>query len=236
MRKYFVWVLISLLAIGANAQESAVAPKTDSVSLDLAKTALKAHGGEKFKNMKTLVVRGTTDISGAFPQSLPAGFAMIIAGEKYRLEISSPVQSFKQIYDGAQTFSSINGFSLPPINRLGLPLLQRLGEEGFNVSDLPETAKKKKGFRITSPEGYYTDFFVDEKNGNVKAYEASYDVNGRKVTTSVEIDKNRTVEGVIVPETYSQRFDLGNLTIYSAFKAREIVINSEISNDVFVMN
>ena len=161
---------------------------------------------------------------------------MILSGEKYRLEINNPFQPFKQIYDGEQTFSSFNGISLPPINRLGLPLLQRFENEGFKVSGLPELLKKKKGFRITSPEGYYTDFIVDEKSGMIKSYEASYDLNGRNATTSVEIDKTRDVDGVIIPESYSQRFDLGGLIIYSAFKAKEINVNSEITNDVFVMN
>lgn len=201
--------------------------------LDLAKAALAAHGGDKFKNMKTLVVRGTADVSGSPSTTFPATFAMIYSGEKYRLEISNPFTPFKQIYDGQQTVSSVAGFSLPPINRLGLPLLPKIEEKDFTVSVLPDAKKKKLGFRITSPEGYYTDFFVDEKTGQVKSYEASYEFNGRTITTAVEIDKVREVEGVKVPERYAQRFETGNLTIYSDFKAKEILVNSTVADDVF---
>lgn len=201
--------------------------------LDLAKAALAWHGGDKFKQMKTLVVRGTADVSGSPSTTFPATFAMIYSGDKYRLEISNPITPFKQIYDGEQTVSSVNGFSLPPINRLGLPLLAKLEEKDFTVSALPEKSKKKLGFRITSPEGYYTDFFVDEKTGQVKSYEASYDFNGRSITTSVDIDKVREVEGVKVPERYAQRFETGSLTIYTDFKAKEILVNSTVTDDIF---
>jgi hypothetical protein len=172
--------------------------------------------------MKTLIVRG------------PATFATIYAGDKYRLEISNPLQPFKQVYDGKETSSSIDNFYLPPINRLGLPLLQKIETEGFSVASLPEKSKKK-GFRITSPEGYYTDFFIDEKTNQIKGYEASYDYNGRKITTSVEIDKMRDVNGIIVPERYAQRFDTGQFTIYANFKAKEILVDTEVADDVFTM-
>ena len=102
------------------------------------------------------------------------------------------------------------------------------------VSALPDKSKKK-GFRITSPEGYYTDFFIDEKTNHIKSYEASYDYNGRKITTSVEIDKMREVSGVFVPERYAQRFDTGQFTIYANFKAKEILVDTEVADDVFTM-
>lgn len=210
------------------------ASKVTTSSLDTAKLALAAHGGDKFKKMKTLVVRGTADVSGSPTTTFPASFVTIYAGDKYRLEITNPFQPFKQVYDGRETLSSIENFYLPPINRLGLPLLPKIEMEGFSVSALSEKTKKK-GFRITSPEGYYTDFFVDEKTNQVKGYEASYDYNGRKITTSVEIDKMRDVAGVIVPERYAQRLDLGQLTVYVNFKAKEILVDTEVAEDVFTM-
>jgi hypothetical protein len=216
--------------------KTTVAVSKTATPLELAKAALVAHGGDKFKNMKTLVVRGTADVSGSPSTTFPATFAMIYSGEKYRLEISNPFTPFKQIYDGQQTVSSVAGFSLPPINRLGLPLLPKIEEKDFTVSALPDAKKKKSGFRITSPEGYYTDFFVDEKTGQVKNYEASYEFNGRTITTAVEIDKVREVEGVKVPERYAQRFETGNLTIYSDFEAKEILVNSNVADDVFAID
>jgi hypothetical protein len=238
---FFLFILIFSLNISAQDKATADSKEKDrtaaaqtNVPLETAKLALAAHGGDKFKKMKTLVVRGTADVSGSPTTTFPAGFVTIYAGDRYRLEISNPVQPFKQIYDGRDTFSSIDNFYLPPINRLGLPLLQKIGTEGFTVSALPEKIKKK-GFRITSPEGYYTDFFVDEKTNQIKSYEASYDYNGRKITTSVEIDKMRDVAGVIVPERYAQRFDLGQLTVYANFKAKEILVDTEVADDVFTM-
>jgi len=65
--------------------------------------------------------------------------------------------------------------------------------------------------------------------------QASYDVNGRLVTTSVEISKYRNVEGVIVPEKFAQRFDLGQFTAYADFKAKDILVNSAVSDDVFTL-
>jgi hypothetical protein len=203
--------------------------------MDLAKAALLAHGGDKFKNMKTLVVIGTADVSGSPSMTFPAPFVMTYSGDKYRLEMKTPFMEFKQIYDGQQTYSSAGEVALPPINRLGLPLLPKIEEKDYIVSALPEMKKKKAGFRVTSPEGYYTDFFVDEKTGQVKGYEASYEVSGRTITTAVEIDKMREVEGVKVPEKYAQRFETGNLTIYANFKAKDILVNSTVADDVFVM-
>lgn len=247
MKKVFVSLFVVLFSLNAFAQKDQKPKKEESkkevvknvveqTPLDVAKSALAAHGGDKFKNMKTLVVRGTADVSGSPSTTFPATFAMILSGEKYRLEISNPFQPFKQVYNGEQTSSSVDNFTLPPINRLGLPLLQKIEKDGFTVSGLPEKYKKKKGFRITSPEGFYTDFFTDEKTGRIKSYEAEYDYNNRKITTSVEIDKVLDVKGVLVPEKYAQRFDLGQLTIYTNFKAKEILVDSEIADDVFVLN
>ncbi len=215
-------------------KDKSVSSRAAASPLETAKLALTAHGGDKLKKMKTLVVRGTADVSGSPTMTFPATFATIYAGDKYRLEISNPFQPFKQIYDGRQTLSSLDNFHLPPINRLGLPLLPKIETEGFTVAELPEKSKKK-GFRITSPEGYYTDFFVDEKTNQIKSYEASYQSNGRKITTSVEIDKMRDVSGIIVPERYAQRFDLAQFTIYANFKAKEILVDSEVADDVFSM-
>jgi hypothetical protein len=239
MRKFGILLFVFVLTANIFAQkepvtkEKIVAETKTTLPLDLAKAALAAHGGDKFKAMKTLIVKGSADVSASPTQSFPSTFVMIFSNDKYRYELTNPFRPFKQTYDGQQTVSSIENFTLPPINRLGLQLLQRMDEKGFTVSALPETSKKKNGFRITSPEGFYTDFFIDEKTGQIKSYEASYDFNGRNVTTSVEIDKIREVDGVKIPEKYAQRFELGFATIYADFKAKDILVNSTVSDDVF---
>lgn len=246
--------IIALLIVTGSASFSAMAQAPQSVKspepaktpaasivagkvvMDLARAALAAHGGDKLKQMKTLVMRGSVDITtSAFNQAIPSTFVTIIAGEKYNYELNNPFQPLKQVFDGQQTFSSIQGFSLPPITSLGFPLLPKIGETGYAITALGEINKKKTGFRMTTPEGYYTDFFLDEKSNQVKGYESSYEYDGRKITTSVAIDKCQLVEGVLVPEKYSQRFDLGNLTAYADFKSKVILVNSKVDDDVFAM-
>ena len=242
MKTLFLISLVFCFSLGVVGQTVAKVKPGDTTSststnaaVELSKAALVAHGGDKLKNAKTLIVRGTADITmSTFNQAIPAGFAIVIAGERYRLYIQSQFQSLKQVYDGKETFSSLPGFSLPPVTSLGFPLLLRVGDTGYVISPLAETGKKK-GFRMTTPEGFYTDFFLDEKTNQIKGYKSSYDFNGRTITTSVVIDKYRVVDGITVPEKYSQRFDLGQMTAYADFKAKEILINSPVADDVFAI-
>lgn len=199
---------------------------------DAAAATFAAHGGNKLKAIKTLVIRGSVDVT-VQAQSLPGGFSTVISGNKYILDIQTAFQSIKQTFDGQNTVSSINGFTLPPVTSLGFPLLPRIGDEGYVFSSLPVGKKKENGFRITAPDGFYTDFYIDEKTKLIKSYESAYEVNGRVVTTSVEVDKFRVVDGVTIPERYAQRFDLGQLTAYANFKAKDILINSPIDDAVF---
>lgn len=201
----------------------------------IANRVLEAHGGAKLKAMRTLVIRGSVDVTtSAITQTIPATFVTIFAGDRYRIELNNPFQPFKQVYDGVNTTSSIQGgLTLPPINRLGFPVLPKIGEAGFIITPLPDNKKKRKGFRMTSPEGYFTDFYLDEKTNQVKGYDSTYNIGGRTVTTSVEIDKYQIVEGIAVPEKYVQRFDTEQMTIYATFKAKEILINTPIADDVF---
>src|SRR5688572_27217671 len=154
--------LISATAQTGNSKQPA--PAKYEAEIALAKKALEAHGGEKLRSMKTLIMRGSVDVTtSAFNQAIPATFIVIFAKEKYRFEIMNPFQPIKQVFDGVNTSTTIQGgMTLPPITRLGFPLLPMVGQPGFVITPLPE-AKKKKGFRMTSPEGYYTDFYLDEK-------------------------------------------------------------------------
>lgn len=201
--------------------------------MEIARAAVAAHGGDKLKQMKTLIVAGSGEISPSPSQTIPATFRLIIAGERYAFELNNPISPLKQIFDGKQKYSS--GYELPPMTSLGFPLLPKVGMEGFEVTALPDLKKKKKGFRMTAPDGFYTDFFVDEKTGQIKGYESSYEVMGRTVTTSVAIDEFQTVEGVIIPKKYSQRFDLGQITAYARFNTKQILVNSVLGDDVFAM-
>ncbi len=208
---------------------------SDTAAIEVAKATLAAHGGDKLKQLKSLVMKGSADLT-FMGQAMPGAFSTAVSGDKYYFELTSAVQSLKQVFDGRETYSSVQGFALPPVTSLGFPVLQRIGDAGYNISELGELLKKKKrGFRITTPEGYYTDFFVDEKTSQIKGYESSYEVGGRIVTTSVEVDEVQTIEGLVVPKKYSQRFDLGQITAYANFKTKEILVNPIMDASAFTI-
>jgi len=236
MRSISLFIVIVGLAISALGQTKAVSATQDfAAERALAKLAVEAQWGEKVWKMKTPGMSGSVDVTASsFPQAIPATFIMIFSGDKYRVEINNPFQPLKQAFDGANTVTSIgNGLTLPPFNRVGFPVLQRIGETGFAVIPIAENKSKKKGFRVTTPEGYLTDFYLDEKTNQIKSYESSFTSNGRTVKTSVEFDRMRVVDGVTVPEKYVQRFDLDQLTFYAAFNTKSLTINTEVANDVF---
>jgi hypothetical protein len=247
MKKFGILLFVIIFAASVSAQKeqntkdkekdkTVVAETKTADPLELAKKSLAAHGGDKFKNVKNIFIKGTTEISTSPTQMLPAGFVIIYEGEKYSFDIQAPPMfNFKQVYDGQETYSSMRGMSLPPLNRLGFPLLIKIEEKGFVVSALPEKFKKKRGFRITAPDGYYTDFITDEKTNLVKEYESSYDFNGGQVTTSVAIDGYKEIGGMLINEKFSQRLEMGQMSYYSNFKAKEILVDTKIPENAFAL-
>lgn len=227
-------VLFHFLLTCVSFGQSTPSPKFEA-EVALAKLALEAHGGEKLRNMRSLIMRGSVDFTtSAFNQAIPATFSIVLKKEKYRFEILNQFQPLKQVFDGVNTSTTIQGgMTLPPVTRLGFPVLPMIGSPGYVITALPNGKVKRRGFRITSPDGYFTDFYLDEKTNEVKGYDSTYDMNGRTVTTSVEVDKMRVVDGIKVPEKYAQRIDTEQITIYADFKSKEILINSEIADDVF---
>lgn len=243
--------LVAATALSANAQqdkskdkskapEAGAVTKTglirpDAAPLDLAKAAIAAHGGDKFKAAKSIIQRGAVEATApGSAQAVPAAYAVVTKGDKFRFEITSQFFNFLQIFDGEHLHTSIARFDVPPLNKMGFILLTRAEDQGYKVTALPDK-KKRRGFRISSPDGYSSDYYIDPANGQVLAYEAKFAVDGREITTSVENDKFREVSGVLLPEKYSQRLELGQMTFYASFKAKEILVNSEIADDVFVM-
>jgi len=235
---FFAILMVSALCVFAQPANGAGSgePKAEfAAEREMAGKAQNAHGGEKLRKMTSLVIRGSVGISFS-AQTIPATFVTVFSGDKYRFELNNPFQPIVQVNDGTQASASVgNGITLPPLNRIGFPVLQRIGDFGFIVTALPEEKRKKGGFRVTSPEGVVTDFFIDTKTGMIKGYDSAYEFGGRTGTTSVEIDKYRLVDGVQIPERYVQRFDLGPNTIYADFKAKDILVNSELAADVFTI-
>lgn len=227
MRNFVLIVLFTIFALNLSAQETA--------PLELAKATLKAHGGEKFTQINVLAMGGSGDVTQpGGVQVIPITFAIAYTTGKYRFDINGGTFfTFQQIYDGEKIYTSLDGILLPPVNLVGLPMLAKIEAKGFTVSALSDKLKKKKGFRVTSPDGFYTDFVIDEKTSLVKEYEAKYEVSGKKATTSVEIKKFRSVEGVMINEKFSQRLEVGQFSSYGNFNAKEIKINGTLTDEVF---
>src|SRR6266852_4873640 len=92
---------------------SAITP--NSTPLELARAALAAQGGDKFKNLKSMMLVGTVDL---YPpgtiQSTPGKFVMITVGDKMRIDIEAlGMPKFKQVFDGQRSSSSIPGAEMP---------------------------------------------------------------------------------------------------------------------------
>jgi hypothetical protein len=201
-------------------------------AIDLARAALAAHGGEKFRQLRTLLMTGTADLSmQQSPQVLPARFAMTYKGDRTRLDLKSPMMDIFAISDGTRSYSSFKGFAVPSLNKFSTRVLARYDQPGYVVSELPNK-KKWRGFRITDPDGDATDFYMDPTTGRVMSYEFTY-MGAHSV---VEHDKFRIVDGVLIPERFAQRFETSNMgAVYADFKVREIQVNLEIADDVFAI-
>lgn len=108
MKKYLIAILIAVFAMAGIAQKkddknkvSKVEANAEKVLIELANATLKAHGGDSFKNMKSLTIIGSVDVTpSTFQQKIPATFVTIFAGDKYRFELNNPFQPIKQIFDG----------------------------------------------------------------------------------------------------------------------------------------
>jgi hypothetical protein len=204
----------------------------NTTPIELARAALAAQGGDKFKNLKSMMLVGSVDL---YPpnsaQSIPGKFAMVTAGDRVRIDIDArPVFVFKQIYDGQQSFSSIPGVQMPPASKFGLPVLAKFDQPGYTVSGLPDK-KKLRGFRVVDAEGNTTDFYLDPATGRVMTYLIPY----RGYTFGTENSKMKEVEGVLIPFNFTQRLEMAQGAFFAEYKVKEVKLNQPISDDVFTI-
>lgn len=203
----------------------------ESTPKDLARAAFLAQGGEKFRSVQNMMLRGSVQL---YPpnsvQSIPGSFSLVTAGEKLRMEIDArPAIVFKQIYDGDQSYSSLPNVALPPLTKFGLGALARFDQPGYQI--FATTDKKKRGFRIVDPEGYTTDYFIDTKTGRVTTFLIYY--NG--VTLGTENSKFKEVEGVLVPFSFSQKFEMPMGAFFAEFTVKEVKLNQQLAEDAFAI-
>jgi hypothetical protein len=209
---------------------SSVAITATSTPIDLARAALAAQGGDKFKNLKNLVLGGSAELyapNSATP--LQGDFTMVQgSGDRFRLYVKTPIFQFLQIFDGQQTYSSIPNLSMPNPAKSGFGLLTKFEQTGYTVSALPDK-KKQRAFRITGPEGDSTDFFVDAITARVVMY--TIPVMGS--TFIVEQKNLKEIDGVLVPYTIAQKFGTPQGDYFAEFKVKTAKLNETLGDDVF---
>lgn len=211
------------------AAKTAVAITASTSPMDLARAALLAQGGEKFRSLKSLVLIGSVDLYAPnSAQSLPGKFVVVTAGDRVRIEIQSPAFNFRQIYDGQQGYSSIPQMQLPPPSKFGLNLLNKFEQTGYTVTALPDK-KKQRAFRITDAEGNSTDFYVDPATGRVMTFLIPYE----GYTFGVENTSLKEVDGVLVPYAFTQRLETPQGAFFAEYKVKTVKINEPLGEDVF---
>ena len=204
----------------------------NSTPVELARAALMAQGGDKFKNLKSMMMVGSANLYAPnSSQSVPGKFVMVTAGDKVRIDIdATPIFKFKQVFDGQQSFSSMPGITMPPASKFGLPVLAKYDQPGYTVSALPDK-KKLRAFRIVDAEGNTTDFYIDPATARVSQYLIPY--NGYMFGT--ENSKFSEVEGVLIPFSFTQRLETPQGAFFAEYKVKEVKLNLPIGDDVFVI-
>jgi hypothetical protein len=141
-----------------------------------------------------------------------------------------PVIVFKQIYNGEQSYSSMPGVEVPPLSRYGLGVLSKFDQPGYKVTGIANK-KKLRGFRIEDADGYATDFYIDPTNGRVMEFFLTYS----GYTFGTAHNKFKEVDGILVPSSFSQRFEMPQGAFFAEYNVKEIKINQTLGEDAFAI-
>lgn len=236
---------LAISAIGVGAQTDAKKTGTNdkgttataaitatTTPLDMARAALIAQGGEKYRNLKSIVLKGNVDLYAPnTTQSIPGGFVIVIAGEKTRMEVDArPAVSFKMIYDGQRTYSSLPNVDMPSPTKFGMGMLVKFDQDGYAVTAIPDK-KKHHGFRITDSEGNVTDFYVDPASGRIMSFMIPYS----GYTFGTENKKMKDFEGVLVATSFTQRLEMPQGAFFADYSVKDVKLNQPIGDDVFAI-
>jgi hypothetical protein len=201
-----------------------------SAPLDMARAAFNAQGGEKFRNLKNMVLSGSVDLYAPnSTQSIAGKFVIATAADRLRMEVASPAISFKQISDGHNTYSSLPNVQFPPPDKFGLPVLVKFDQSGYAVTAIPDN-NKLHGFKITDPDGNATDFYIDATNHVVRFL---YQYGGYNF--GVENSKFKEIEGVLVPFKFTQRIEMPQGAAFADFSVKDVKLNQQLGDDVFTI-
>ena len=219
-------------AAGNGAAAPAIAITPETAPNELARAAFMAQGGEKFRSVQNMMLRGSVQL---YPpnsvQSLPGSFSLVTAGDKLRMEIDArPAIVFKQIYNGEQAYSSLPNVSFPPLTKFGWGALARFDQQGFQITGIADK-KKQRGFRLEDPDGYTTDYYLDPKTGRVMSFLIYY----QGIVLGTEISKFKEAEGVLVPVSFSQKFEMPMGAFFAEFSVKEVKLNQQLGEDAFAI-
>jgi hypothetical protein len=219
-------------APAAGAAATPITITATTTPADLARAALAAQGGEKFKNLKNMILIGTVQLYAPnSTQSIPGKFYIVTQGDKVLMDIDArPAVAFKQIYNGQQSYSSMPGVNLPPASKFGPAVLAKFDQPGYTISALPDK-KKQRAFRISDAEGNTTDFYVDPATGRVVTYLIPY--NG--YTFGTENQKMKEFEGILVPYNFTQRLEMPQGAFFAEYTVKDVKLNQQLGEDVFVI-
>jgi hypothetical protein len=222
----------STAATTAAAAPPAVVITPESTPVELAKAAFTAQGGEKFRAVQNMMLRGSVSLYPPnSPQSIPGAFSIVTANDKLRMEIDArPIIVFKQIYDGQQSYSSMPGVEVPPLSKFGLSVLSKFDQPGYKITAIANK-KKLRGFRIADPEGYTTDFYIDPANGRVMEFFLTYG----GLTFGTANNKFKEVDGVLIPFSFSQRFEMPQGPFFAEYSVKEVKLNQNLGDDAFAI-
>ena len=223
-----LWLCVTICA----QEKTPVVITAEMSPMDLARAAFAAQGGEKFRALQNMILRGSVQL---YPpnsvQSIPGSFSLVTAGPKLRMEIDArPAIVFKQIYDGQQSYSSMPQVEMPPLTKFGLGALARFDQPGYQITAIADK-KKQRGFRLVDPEGYTTDFYLDPKTGRVMSFFLYYG----GATLGTENSKFKEVEGILVPVSFSQKFEMQMGAFFAEFNVKEVKINQQLPDDAFAI-
>lgn len=216
----------------ANGNAAPVAITLSTSAEDLARAAFAAQGGEKFRQVQNMILRGSVDLFAPnSTQSIPGGFVIVTAGEKVRIEVDArPVVSFKQIYNGQQSYSSLPGVELPPPSKFGLSVLSKFDQPGYKISPIPDR-KKLRGFRITDSDGNATEFYLDLATGRVMTFLIGH----QGYTFGTEHKKFKEFDGVLVPTSFTQRLEMPQGAFFADYNVKDVKLNQPLGDDVFAI-
>jgi len=234
--------LLALPAFGQGEPAAKTTPETNGAAAvtitastapeELARAAFNAQGGEKFRKVQNMILRGSVDLFAPnSTQSIPGGFVIVTSGEKVRIEIDArPAVSFKQIYNGEQSYSSIPGVELPPSSKFGLQVLAKYDQPGYKITAIPDK-RKLRGFRISDADGNATEFFIDPATGRVMSFLIGY--NG--YTFGTEHKKFKEFEGILVPTSFTQRLEMPQGAFFADYNVKDVKLNQQLGDDVFAI-